>query len=370
MSNRPRINGSRKLLNPNTPTKIKTPARIRMFHHVGDLSGCGTIRVVIPSMILNNYYSENYQFESMYNTRYISTTGAYRDCSYVTFQRSATEQQHLMIKHLKATDPTRKVIYEIDDDLLNIPEWNFASSFYTQRRSIIEKIMSECDGIVCSTEHLKRVLSPYNDSIVVSPNHLPRFIWGEPKPKEEESDKVRIMYAGSHNHFDQKGDKGDFSPMLVEYVKKTADDYQWIFVGGMPQSLKDDKRIINHFWRPVIEYPSFLKSLKPDIFLAPLEDNKFNASKSNIKALEAAALGIPLVASNREPYKDMIYTASTDPYFIGLVDNLAGCGLSNRNDIWRMQYEHLKDQLFWEDNEHKNLLSYVNKHLRITGKCL
>jgi len=370
MSNRPKIGGTRKLRNPNIITKVKTPARIRIFHHIGDMAGCGTIRVILPSMILNNYYSENYQFEAIYNNRYLPYPGSYSDRSYVTFQRSSTEQQLEMIKHLKKSDPSRKILYEVDDDLLNIPDWNFAHDFYASKRPFIEKIIGVCDGVVCSTEELKKVLSPYNDNIGVSPNCLPKFIWGEPVPKPETEGKTRIMYAGSHNHFDQKSDRGDFDSILIEYVKKTADDFQWIFVGGMPQSLKGDERIINHFWRPVIEYPSFLKSLKPDIFLAPLDDNQFNASKSNIKALEAAALGIPLIASNREPYRNMCYTASTAPYFIEILDNLARVDNGFRNSIWKIQYDAIKDQLFWENNEHKNLLEYVNKHLRLIGKEL
>jgi O-antigen biosynthesis protein len=371
MSNKPKINGTKKHHNPNIITKIKTPARIRIFHHVGDMSGCGTIRVIIPSLILNNYYSLKYQFESLYNTRYSPYPGSYSDCSYVTFQRSSTIQQLEMIKHLKKSDPSRKILYEIDDDLLNIPDWNFASKFYNSNRDNIKKIIGMCDGVVCSTNKLKHTLSPYNDNITVSPNYLPKFIWGEAKAKPETNQsKVRIMYAGSHNHFDQNSDRGDFGPKLIEYVKKTIDDFQWIFVGGIPQSLKGNDRIINHFWRPVIEYPSFLKSLNPDIFLAPLDINEFNRSKSDIKALEAAALGIPLIATNIEPYHNMIHTASTEEYFISMLDNLARIDHSFRNGIWQTQYDALKDRLFWEDNEHKNLLEYVNKHLHLIGKEL
>jgi len=66
----------------------------------------------------------------------------------------------------------------------------------------------------------------------------------------------------------------------------------------------------------------------------------------------------------------MCYTASTSPYFIELVDNLARVDNGFRNDIWKIQYDALKNQLFWEDNNHKNLLSYVNKHLQLCGKEL
>ena len=39
-----------------------------------------------------------------------------------------------------------------------------------------------------------------------------------------------------------------------------------------------------------------------DLSVAPLVKNDFNDSKSNIKVLEAAAMGFPLIASNSFAY--------------------------------------------------------------------
>ncbi|MCK5016056.1 MAG: hypothetical protein KAS32_03200, partial [Candidatus Peribacteraceae bacterium] len=341
-------------------------------HHLGDMAGCGTIRVIQPSMILNNFYSPDYQFESIFNNRYTPYPNAYNDCSIVTFQRSASKPQLDMIRHFKKMNPGKKVIYEIDDDILNIPEWNFAADFYNKNRRHIETILRLVDGIVCSTPELKKVLSKYNNNINVSLNHLPEFIWGDVSDnilEDDNTQKRRIMYAGSHNHFDRSNDRGDFSHKLIDFVTKTTDKYQWIFVGGIPQSLKGHKDIIHHEWKPVIEYPRFLKKLRPDIYLAPLDNNKFNRSKSNIKALEAAALGIPLVCSKIEPYDGLTYAASDDEIFIGMIERLADDS-ELRQWVWKSQYDILKDQLFWEDNDYRNLLDYLNQHLRLLGKEL
>jgi len=363
--------GTRKLRNPNKITKVKKPSRIRIYHHIGDMAGCGTIRVIQPSMILNNFYSPDYQFESIYNNRYIPSQITYNDCSFVTFQRSATKQQLDIIRHFKQSNPGKAVIYEIDDNILNIPSWNFASGFYNQNRQHIESILRLVDGIVCSTLELKKLLSKFNPNINVSPNHLPKFIWGDVEGSvQRESEKTRIMYAGSHNHFDTTGsDRGDFGPKLIEFVKKTLDEYQWIFVGGIPASLQDNDKIVHHPWKPVIEYPHFLKSLKPDICLAPLEDNVFNASKSNIKALESVSLGVPLIASNLAPYEHLPHICDSEEYMIHKIELLSHDPAS-RGIVWKDQYDALKDQLFWEDNDHKNLFDYLNQHLRLLGKEL
>jgi hypothetical protein len=110
-----------------------------------------------------------------------------------------------------------------------------------------------------------------------------------------------------------------------------------------------------------------LKSLNADISLAPLDQNQFNMSKSNIKALEAVALGIPLVSTKFGPYNDLHYSASSTPYFIGLIESLAS-NQEVRRQVWQQQYDILKTQLYWEDNN--NLLDYMNKHLNLVGKEL
>jgi glycosyltransferase involved in cell wall biosynthesis len=55
----------------------------------------------------------------------------------------------------------------------------------------------------------------------------------------------------------------------------------------------------------------YYRSIDFDIGLAPLVDMPFNRSKSAIKALEYAALGIPVIASDREPYRPFVLDGVT-----------------------------------------------------------
>jgi glycosyltransferase involved in cell wall biosynthesis len=50
----------------------------------------------------------------------------------------------------------------------------------------------------------------------------------------------------------------------------------------------------------VNEYGNFYRLF--DIALAPLEDNKWNNCKSELKIIEAAAYGLPVIASEVAPY--------------------------------------------------------------------
>src|SRR6185436_14479874 len=57
--------------------------------------------------------------------------------------------------------------------------------------------------------------------------------------------------------------------------------------------------------------PDYYKGIDFDIAIAPSEDNLFNRSKTWIRALEMAALGIPIVAQNRLPYSDFVIDGKT-----------------------------------------------------------
>jgi len=50
------------------------------------------------------------------------------------------------------------------------------------------------------------------------------------------------------------------------------------------------------------KYPSRLAGLNLDLALAPLEDNFFNACKSNLRLLEYGACGFPVICSDIRCY--------------------------------------------------------------------
>jgi glycosyltransferase involved in cell wall biosynthesis len=55
----------------------------------------------------------------------------------------------------------------------------------------------------------------------------------------------------------------------------------------------------------------YYQAIDFDIGLAPLIPSMFNRSKSHIKALEYAALGIPVIASDEPPYRDFVIDGVT-----------------------------------------------------------
>jgi len=360
--------------------KIKRPARIGFLGYLGDVQGCGTIRVMYPFMLLNHVREKDLQFNTQYISAYITEPNFYKDFTFVQFQRSATDQHVNLYKHFKSQVQSKykiPLVYEIDDLLIDIPEWNYASPYYKKMESNVKWLMEQSDGMITSTPRLAEIYKQYNKKIEVIPNHLPKFVWQDIFPAHEykkERDKIKILWAGSQNHFampeiignDIKG--GDFGKELMSFIRKTTDLYEWHLMGAMPTELRGLKdKIRFHSWENIFNYPRKLKAIEPDICIAPLMDNVFNSCKSNIKSLEYAALGSSSVFSDVIPYKSMSLRCKTDVEFIHYIEKLAS-DIDFRAKTWKKDYSRVKSQLYWEENN--NLKKFINTYLNMFGQKL
>ena len=327
---------------------------------------------------------EGYQFEADYGMTFINDVKYYQHYSLCIFQRAATDRHLELIKHFKhniRNVSKTPIIYEVDDMLFNIPLWNYASTYYNSRQETILNIIRMVDGMSVSTPYLRKIYLPYNDNIVVTPNHLPKYMWGDIVRKHEttpNTKKPRILYAGSENHFVnkksheyQKGivkEGGDFGKELINFIRKTTNVYQWVFSGACPLELEDlitEGKIEKHPWKNIIDYPRHVKSLDIDIWTAPLMKCAFNDGKSNIKALEATACGCPCVFSNAEPYKDFKLTCDTDNEIISNIEKLA-YDIDYRKEVYEHDFNLIKDEIFWEDNE--NVLKLIQSYISLFGR--
>jgi hypothetical protein len=359
---------------------LKKPAKLGFLTYVGDTQGCGTIRVIYPYFLLNHHRTKDLLCHSTYLTNYVTDIDWYKPFTFVQFQRSATDKHLQLIQHFKNTVQGRypiPCVYEIDDMLFNIPKWNYASLYYNQAEDIVKQIMRECDAMITSTAKLKEVYAPYCKNISVIPNHLPKFIWGDIYPQHEyyeEGNKIKILWGGSQNHFamsevvGKENAGGDFGKELQNFIRKTTDKYEWHFMGAIPEELSDIKDKINfHGWANIFNYPMNLKSIEPDICLAPLIDVEFNHCKSNIKCLEYTAAGAVGVYSDVTPYKFQSLRAKTDEEMIAHIERLAE-NRDYREKIFKKDYQRVKSQLWWEENN--NLVRYINAYLGLFGQCL
>jgi len=360
--------------------KIKRPARLQFLSYLGDTQGCGHIRVIFPFLLLNHFRQENIMMQGFYLTNYIQDPEFYKQFTVVQFQRAATNSHLQLIMHFKKNIQPKipiPLIYEIDDMLYNIPDWNYASAYYNKSEDIIKKMMQSVDAMTVSTSKLKEMYSPFCKKIAIIPNHLPKFLWGDIYPSHEykdEDEKIKILWAGSQNHFATKqivGDNvkgGDFGEGLLNFIIKTTNIYEWHFVGAMPDELIGVKTKIHfHTWKNIFEYPQYVKSLEPDIAIAPLMDNEFNDCKSNIKSLEFVACGAAGIYGDVEPYKFMETKTKTDEEMISHIESFAN-DIDLRAKVFRKDHDRVRGQLWWEENE--NIKKFINSYLGLFGKSL
>ena len=225
-----------------------------------------------------------------------------RDYPVVVVQRQVTPQNYKALKMLK--DNGKKIIYDLDDDVYNLPVSNPAQKLFQMMEKGFGECMKWVDVITVSTQTLKSVLRAklghLRQEILVTPNAID-FDMFRPSYLDKDDGRIILGWAGSNTH---DGDMGDICEVLPELLKKYPNLYIE-FVGGLPpKNMRAMERVSHRQWVPVGEFANRFSSWAWDISMAPLDDNRFNRSKSCIKLLEAAAVKIPCLVSNVRPYSD------------------------------------------------------------------
>jgi len=199
-----------------------------------------------------------------------------------------------------------KVVYDCDDDLLHIPEWNPGHKYWGQRKEMVETLIREADAVSVSTERLLDCYGQYNGTITLLPNGLDLDLVNEVKEKELDlpkglrHDSVRIGWLGGRGH---GHDLSIVTTPLIELAMNA--DVQIIMVAGVDSRLFDSLPsdvLVCLDPVPFEQYYDLLWSLKLDIGLAPIEMNEFNLAKSNLKILEYLAFGAAPVCTSFGEY--------------------------------------------------------------------
>jgi O-antigen biosynthesis protein len=319
------------------PPELACP---RFMNYYADYSGCGHWRMIWPEQVMNAHNKAVVHGTTVMNgdaRQYIGLKG-------VRIQRQATPQQLDFIKFLRKVADERdfRLIYEIDDICFSedIPDYNKFKKAFTdpQIRKSAQEIMAMCDEITVTCPFMRDYYKEKtgNENVTVIPNFMPRFWLGNRsdlnrtmKSFEDNKEKPRILYAGSGAHFDvdnNVGQKDDFEH-VNRVIAKTVDKYQWVFLGAFPLSLKPlvmSGKIEFHPWARLFEYGDKLRDLNVNMVVAPLQDNVFNRSKSDLKYIEACALGLPIACQDICTYENAPIRFKTGDEMIAQIEKTLG----------------------------------------------
>jgi glycosyltransferase involved in cell wall biosynthesis len=256
-------------------------------------------------------------------TKMVMEKSFYHNVKTISLQRQAAPHQKQFMEYLKSIQPEFgfKLIYEVDDVVFReeIPDHNASKHGFDSdeiRQNCIDMI-NMVDEVTVTCQYMKDLYieKTGQQKITVVPNFMPHWWIGHQYDYRKICDnldknkkKPRVVYAGSGAHFDVKNNAGgqdDFTHVL-KFIIDNRQKYQFVFIGAYPPPLHpyiQSKEIEFHGWKNLIEYPNFLASLNAQLFIAPLMDIPFNRSKSDIKFMEAAQLGIPCLCQDMVTYK-------------------------------------------------------------------
>ncbi|MCL2523245.1 MAG: hypothetical protein FWF20_10310 [Betaproteobacteria bacterium] len=187
-------------------------------------------------------------------------------------------------------------VYALDDLLTEMPQKSaFRQNIPANARSRLRAALKYCDRMVVSTQFLAETYSPLISDIRVIPNRLESERWLNLQPQKRAGKKPRIGWAGGVTH------QGDLD-WIAAIIEATRDEADWVFMGMAPDNIRP---LLAEF-HPIIgfdKYPQALAALNFDIAVAPLEQNRFNQGKSNLRLLEYGILGLPVVCTDIDPYR-------------------------------------------------------------------
>lgn len=186
----------------------------------------------------------------------------------------------------------KKVLFEVDDYLHGINEredHQFKDAFDQKAMLRFEEAIRACDGVICSTEYILRKYAKFNDNMYLCRNGIDLKRYDLGKPKRE---TVNIGWAGATGHLKA------VIPWLnqVFMVMQMKPETCFISIGqNFADALKEfGDRAISVPWAAIEQYPAAMTMF--DIALAPGGSGGWYRGKSDLRWLEAGALGVPIIA--------------------------------------------------------------------------
>lgn len=188
-----------------------------------------------------------------------------------------------------------KVLYEIDDYLHGIPnepDHMNKDNFTQEVLGQIEWPMKRADGVIVSTDYLKSQYRHRNKNVYVCRNGIDLARYDLERPKRP---TVNIGWAGGTGHgpaavpwFAHIGGIMRLKPNVC-FISIGRPDFANAFAQHF-----GPERAIGTPWAAVEQYPAAMSMM--DIALAPAGRSTWWRGKSDLRWLEASALGIPVIA--------------------------------------------------------------------------
>jgi glycosyltransferase involved in cell wall biosynthesis len=209
--------------------------------------------------------------------------------------------------HQHARRSGARLLYDLDDDLLRIAPTHPEAAELRPLAKVVRRMLAHADTVWVSTPYLADALRSTRRDTVIMPNGLDERLWTGPVlPRRAEHTPIRILCMGTTTHI---RDFALIAPALTR-IKKEFGSAVEIDVIGMTAGDSFPEGV-NRLGLPnaaTQSYPGFVNWMNSqlpgwDVGLTPLLETPFNLSKSYIKTMDYAALGMAVLASDMPVYR-------------------------------------------------------------------
>lgn len=216
-----------------------------------------------------------------------------RGCEYPTYR---------IVKEAKRLG--RFLIYFLDDDLLDIPQGNESTAYYSEyyiKLNIIE-IIKYCDILMSVNQKILEKYSQWCNRTVLS--RVPAKVISPP-PKTKKKDIVHVVYAGSVDHNTLVQDQ--LSPAVKSLLNDYVGKIDFTFIGADPKL--EDIQGVKHipFFESYDQYQKEMLNGNFSIGLAPSYNTSFYTYKYYNKYIEYSSYGIAGIYANCGPYPAIVH---------------------------------------------------------------
>lgn len=192
-------------------------------------------------------------------------------------------------------------IFDCDDLIEEVPPKHPSKEVTKGRayQSLFRDMVKEADCVIVSSQPLYDLYIEKNANTILLPNYLPDGFWEKPFSPNT-SKTIRLGWAGGISHAE---DLDFIAPVICNIMAKYP-DVKLVYTGGggwasNPNNPNDfvrygedsfssiplQRREYNQGSRLEM-WPDRLNSMRLDIAIAPLDNNRFSRAKTHIKALE------------------------------------------------------------------------------------
>ena len=220
----------------------------------------------------------------------------------------------------------KKIIYETDDHLQQVPDWNYWSGQYDEYTvQLYEAMLEVANVITTSTSRMVDLCKKYNDQVVLCPNSV-NIMNFSPRA----NNNIKPVIGSSVSYTARSGDYrrsevldvlhkfkdkaivkilGGLAPQRVPQPHDTFEPYRSVYpinIQTAPEMVPDTKHLNGIQVLPVHPFQfhyHILSEADLDIGIACQANHHFNKFKSNLKWLEYSALGTVTVASDMPSYE-------------------------------------------------------------------